>query len=295
MLTSKLSSEMTLLLSGKRMSLNHAAPLLSLVLPWVLFCVMYSCVSFSIHYENPTLCKCLCALGLIPSLMIGLISFKGWVGKTETEPNWWNFMFFTSLAAWFCAVILGDLNFRAYGQPYFQYRDMRSYRNVDPATTKGRQLLDASMVHFVDGTHIEAQQHASFTNLNQFCVAPIENNVMTQMDLWAVGLNCCPNGEWKCPSFTDEDETLNAMRLLADDQEPYYKLAVEGAKSRHKLKVEHPVFFYWVRDASTEIERIREDGYKFYAIGMIAHFGWQGLCTLLALSHFRKYAYRPPL
>ncbi len=97
-----------------------------------------------------------------------------------------------------------------------------------------------SQVYFADNTRLDTSRSMGFKNLDLYCVAPIVNgnSALESYDFWAIGLNCCSGvssdfrcGEWNNP------HARSGLRLMRDDQRPFFRLAVQQAAAAHKLKV----------------------------------------------------------
>jgi len=131
---------------GMRQSLNFVAILTSLFVPWLLFCIVYWAMSFSLHYQNPFLCYFVVFLGLCVVIAIGLFAFDAMKRKRKGsgtnflmdngggnhEPTWLVFLAATCLLAWLLGFIGGDLNYWRHMEPYYDMINLNTYPNVDP-------------------------------------------------------------------------------------------------------------------------------------------------------------------
>lgn len=286
---------------SQRHRLNLVPALLSLFVPWIVFCLIYALMSFSIRYQSPEVCNTLMWLAFFAVIAAGgIAAFKAMMkrmdDKQEHEPTWLTFIFLTSLAGWVVAVVLGRLNYSTYMQPFYDYADLNTYAGVDPARMRGQQMMDAGRVQFVANATIDLRRSMGFRNLDTYCVAPItlRGLPLQSYDFWAVGLDCCSAkaADFHCGEH-DNPLARSGLRMLDDERRPFYRLAVQQAEAEYQIKAEHPLFFYWVADASAEMNFSQTEGYKWYLIGMIVHFSWQFLCVVLALAGFGKLSRTP--
>jgi len=236
------------------------------------------------------------ALCFLLVLMIGGVALSILLRKHRgeengREPNWVVFFFVTMLISWCLGVVLGDLNFWTYMQPYYDYTSLNDYFYVDPSRMRGQQVMDVARVYFVNGTSLDLRRSMGFKNLDTYCVAPITVNgqPLASYDFWAVGLNCCTGNmnDFTCGEYNNP-AARGGLRLLRDDQRAFYRLAVQQAEAMYNLKAVHPLFFYWNEDPVKEMESFRDEGFRFYMIGMLVHFGWQCFAVGLAAAGFGK-------
>jgi len=295
---------------GQRQRLNIVPVCQCLLLPWLLFCLVYAALSFEWHYTSPGLCWALVIVALLPVLVCGAMALaNSWrkaaralLGGPPSDeapraPSWVTFLFVSSLAAWLLAVLLGNLNYATNLQPFYDYTNLNVYREVDPARMQGAQMMDAGRVSFTNNSVLDLRKSMGFKNLDTYCVAPItvkskstgEQLSLQSYDFWAVGLDCCQGNlaDFHCDEF-DNPSAHSGLRLLTDDQRPFYRLAVQQAEAAYAIKAQHPLFFYWSQDAVAEMDQFRDEGYKYFLIGMLVHFGWQIITVALAVAAFAK-------
>lgn len=278
---------------GQRQRLNVVSICQCLLCPWLFFCVMNACMSFGLHYHRPGLTYGVLAVGLLVVLAISGVALRGIVQKRRhsdaPEPSWYIFLAITMAVAWILGVVLGGLNFNVNMQPYFDYANLNTYSQVDTAQMRGQQVMDAGKIDFVNGTTLDLRRSMGFKNMDTYCVAPItmRNQPLASYDFWAVGLGCCSGNtaDFHCGEYNNP-QVQSGLRLLRDDQRPFFRLAVQQAEATYSIKATHPLFFYWVQDPVVEIDAIRDEGYKYFLISMLAHFGWQLLCVVLAMVGF---------
>eukprot|EP00413_Alexandrium_margalefii_P018017 CAMPEP_0204534386 /NCGR_PEP_ID=MMETSP0661-20131031/12912_1 /ASSEMBLY_ACC=CAM_ASM_000606 /TAXON_ID=109239 /ORGANISM="Alexandrium margalefi, Strain AMGDE01CS-322" /LENGTH=292 /DNA_ID=CAMNT_0051540837 /DNA_START=93 /DNA_END=968 /DNA_ORIENTATION=- len=207
------------------------------------------------------------------------------------------------LLALFLGTLSGDRNYWWYMSSYLAYGDLASYTNLDPSGDKGQSFMDAGQVYFREGSTVSASDMMAFKSVSTFCVAPITSQPLWNagdpdqiqaggpvnmppsgtVDFWAVGTDCCSP---RAKSFNCSDASVpNAragLRLLRDDQRPFYLLAVQAWVAKHCplndgtaqgramgaplvcLPARHPLFFYWVEDPLREVEAYHAESKRLF-------------------------------
>lgn len=286
----------------QRQRMNFVSLVQCLFIPWILFCIVYGVMSFHLHYTKPWLCWSLVALVCLVTLGIGSAAYKSYQGKMRQEegkePTWLIFMFITTVIAVVLGVVLGNQVFSTFMVQYYDYLNLNDYQNVNVAKMRGEQLMDSARMSFAEGATLDLRKAIGFRNQNTYCVAPItiadKHTVMAELtnyDFWAVGLNCCSgdNTDFHCGEYNNP-KARGALRLLENDDRPFYRLAVQQAEAMYHIKAAHPLFLYWTEDPESEMESWRMDGHKFFFIGMVVHFCWQLLCVGLGVAGISKMA-----
>jgi hypothetical protein len=283
-------------LRGERQRLNIVAILISLFLPWLIFCLVFWVVSFSLHYKNPFVCYVIMFLALSAVLVIAYFAFEAIRKKTKDkfhEPTWLFFLFITSFLAWLLGVIAGDINFYHYMEPYYDVTNLNTYDSVDPSRMRGQQLMDAGRVMFAPSSQLDLSRSMGFKNLELYCVAPIvggnDPRHMPTYDFWAVGMNCCSGNraDFHCGEF-NQNQASAGLRLMRDDQRAFYRLAVQQAEAAYNIRADHPLFFYWMHDPIEEVNAWMDEGIKNYMLGIMTHFIFQLFLVCAASIAFSK-------
>lgn len=292
-------------LLSQRRRLNLVAICICLFVPWLLFCLMYSVTSFRLYYKSPAAAYLIALLGLLFVCFLGVRAahaIRAHCSRGDDpfyEPTWYVFLFITSLIAWILGVYYGLHNFYYRMESYYGIENLGNYHDVDPATTRGQQLMDAGRVIFKPGTHLDLQKSMSFMNNDLYCVTPIvsANHSLKgaeSYDFWAVGTNCCcgesvRDAKFQCGEYGNIRASAG-LRLMRDEQRPFYRLAVQQALSSYNIKSEHPLFFHWVQDPIVATEALNWEGHRQFLFGVYLHFAFQLACVCLAACCFAKTA-----
>lgn len=286
---------------ASRQRMNIIAACQCLLLPWILFCLLFAVKSFDIHYKQPSLCMFCVGVGLFVVAATGVLAARAAMQKVNNDPSrapsWFMFLFLTTTAAFVMAVVLGDLNYYTNMKPYSDYTNLNEHHDVDPSQSWGQGLMDAGRVFFNANASLDLRRSMGFVNLETYCVAPVtvrsdaagELLPLASYDFWAVGLGCCSGNaaDYHCGEFNNPS-AHSGLRLLADEQRAFFRLAVQQAEAAYAIKATHPLFFYWAQDATAEMESFHQEAIKYYLIGMIVHFAWQLLCVCLAMAAYSQ-------
>jgi len=280
-------------MSGQRRHFNVPAMCVSFWVPFFIFVVVAGTLSFSIHFETPGTCKAIVFACLVFVLLFCYCAFASWRRRLhgEGEPNWYIFLFVTSLIAWLWAYSEGSTNYSSNMMPYYNVINLNVYPAVDPQLFKGQQLMDMGRAVFTQDSRLDLTKSMGFRNLDVYCVAPIVsgNGTMALYDFWAVGVNCCSGktADFACNEFSNP-MAHSALRLMHDDMLPYFRLAVQQAEAAYNIKTRHPIFMHWMQDPLAEINVYQDDGFKRYCLGIFEHFAIQLFLVVLAAVIFAR-------
>lgn len=278
-----------LFMPGKRRRINLVAICINIFLPWIVFCTVYAAMSFALHYQRPTLAWLVVVGGLIAAGLTALLAQR--TRQLERDPMWYTYAALAMLLATLLAAFCGDANFWYNMQPFYDIENLNTYPSVNPARERGQQLMDAGRVYFADGAGLDMRKAMGFKNLDTYCVAPIVfgEEQMASYDFWAVGVNCCSgvSSDFRCGEFNNP-HARSGLRLMRDDQRPFFRLAVQQAEAAYNVKATHPLFFYWMQDPVAEMNSYRDAGFKYYLLGIFTHFAFNLFCVICAVVAFSK-------
>lgn len=277
----------------QRKRMNLLALFLALFGPWLLFVTVFAAMSYSLHYDSPQIAYAMAFLCMLVVMTLGFFAVKTLRNGTATEvghgANWYIFIFLTSLLAWCLGVSFGDVNFSRNMQPYYDMINLNTYPAVDVTRVRGQQLMDAGKMVFLPRSQLDMRYAMSFRNTDLYCVAPVarrETNGslprLLNYDFWAVGINCCSGdgSDFHCYS----DKLAHAgLRLMRDEQRPFFRLAVQQALAAYNIKSTHPIFLHWVADPIVAMKEYEQNGFKSLFLAMFSHFSLQ-LCLVVTAA-----------
>lgn len=282
---------------GRRRRLNVWILAAWAVIPWMLFSVLYAVLSFSVRYEEPALCWTVVIVGLILTLLIGLFAFSAsgrWFANAEHEPNGLMFLFISMLLAFTAAQVLGNANFGANMKRYYDMMNLNNYNKVSPANMRGQQLMDAGIIDFAAGSKLDISKSIGFKSKDTYCVAPITlgTTPLATYDFWAVGKNCCSGGQanFHCTNFNNPHAS-GGLRLMADGDRAFYRLAVQQAEATYNIKAVHPLFFKWTVAPMVEVDHWKHEGRSEYLAWMLAYGVFQLFMVAVAGLAFAKLGF----
>jgi hypothetical protein len=259
-----------------------------LIVPLLVFLLVFYLRSFDSHYKSESFTDVMCYCVLIVPLVAGMNAFS--MRKTG-DPKPMALLALMALGAWLSAVMLGDFNFHSNMRPFYDVRQLNVYPSVDTAKYSGQSLMDAGILEFAAGTKLLYNRSVGFKNQDIYCVAPIASGSGNQSvyDFWAVGMNCCSakRADFHCGDYTSQ-KSMKGLRVLDDEKRDMFRLVVKKAEAEFQLKVNHPVFVYWLSDPESELRAYQEDGWQYYVTASFAFFCIELLLVVLATVAFSK-------
>mmetsp|Transcript_27687 Transcript_27687/g.45340 ORF Transcript_27687/g.45340 Transcript_27687/m.45340 type:complete len:341 (+) Transcript_27687:125-1147(+) len=279
-----------------RRRINAVPIILSLLIPWFIFVIVCGSVSFYWRYSSPGICCFLVSFIACIVIFFGATTYHQYrkravFNEPAREPTWFGPLFVMSLLCWIFGLVIGNSNFSANMAPYYNFKSFQAYPDVHPGITSGKAVLDGGIFIFTPTTSPDVSKAVSFKTVDTYCVAPVvsDSKPLIAYDFWAVGKNCCSGdmADFSCGEFNNP-AARGGLRLLADNERSFYRLAVQQAEAMYHLKAVHPLFFYWAQDPVAEMTSWKQEGYKFYFIGIFVHFLWQLLSVGLATMGFSK-------
>jgi len=280
---------------GHRRRMNIYPMIFSVIVPSALFSVVFYAMTSTLRFSQPAQAYTVVALGF---LAVGALfacaltaQVRKQMGDPQREPNWFIFLFLTALLAWVLAMIGGEVNYHYNLRPYLNMQSLATYASVDTRITRGQQVMDAGVITFARGTTMNIQRSMSFRHEKLYCVVPITTGNTTQAsyDFWAVGTDCCTAGvaSFHCNTYTKKVTAPGGLRLLRDEERPYYRLAVQQAEATYGIKAGHPLFFEWQQDPVEEVSSWQNQAFSYFLMGTLSYLCIQVFfvaCASLAFS-----------
>mmetsp|Transcript_29668 Transcript_29668/g.71299 ORF Transcript_29668/g.71299 Transcript_29668/m.71299 type:complete len:293 (+) Transcript_29668:91-969(+) len=272
MLPSSVPKKPMALRAGRRV-LNIQGFLLCIFLPWLVFTVLFYIMSFEVRYDYPNYAWALAGVGVL--LVIWAWRARKLQRDAQRDILWSTYMFWGLFVSVIAAVVLGDVNFFYSMNPYYAAQTLNTYPNVDPSEQSATQMMDAGRLYFAPGSHVDTTKAMGFKNLDIYCVAPIVKGEVKPetYDFWAAGINCCAghSPEFHCGEVSSRG-TRSGLRVMQQEQLPFFKLAVQQAESAYHIKALHPLFVYWLQDPVHAIYAFQREGYKYFILASLTHF-----------------------
>lgn len=283
-----------------RRQLNYLGMVISLFVPWLVFMGTYWACSFGWAFHHPGWSCMAVVFFLLVVIACGYsalhaVKRKRELGPYHYEPGWYLVLFLCSAVAWVLAVWQGRINFYYRMEPFFGLQSMHSYRHVNPSTIPGKRMMDAARVTFATGAHIDIGLSTGFVNDRTYCVAPIvggdHDTAGGTSDFWAVGIDCCCGQHGLANNFTCgayRSKGAGGIRLMRDDQRPFYRLAVQQAHGAFGAASQHPLFFHYVEDPVIAVDAYSWEGYRHFLIWIYVVFIVQLVVVVAAAFLFAK-------
>jgi len=282
--------------SGSKQRMNVIAVCLSHFIPWILFVTVYSVSSFSLRRQQPLMFWAILILAIVLVLACGALALDAVRKKRAGEagqPSWYIFLFLTCLLAFILAAVGGAANFSANMAGAFDLQNLNDYAYVDPTRNRGQQMMDVGRISFLNGTHLDLKYAMGFTNGDVYCAAPITLGTapLSSYDFWAVGKNCCTGsaGNFHCGDYANSYAHAG-LRIVSDEPREFYRLAVQQAQATFNIRAEHPLFFVWTQDPFAEQAALLDACWRFFFVGVVAHFLLQLFLVLACACAFGNYA-----
>jgi len=282
---------------------NLIKAIIALLIPPLIFFWTTTFLSFYPHFKYPKRVWPTAAIAVIPCFIsfyfalrnyrMGL-DFRWAVGSTT--------LFALAFAG---GMLLGDMNYLTNLHHFYFISSLKSYSNIKPADVSGTQLMDAGRVQFAAGTKLLVDMGMSFTMWDTYCVAPIgaaagaNGPSLASYDLWAVGKNCCRTDN---PTFAcGEYQNINAksgLRQTNEAERLYYALAVQQAEAAYGITAQHPIFFHWVEDADSTMQKYFNHGFRMWVFSIFCHMvvnSFAVFCMLNVFKYSNRALFAPPL
>eukprot|EP00450_Noctiluca_scintillans_P012540 CAMPEP_0194487850 /NCGR_PEP_ID=MMETSP0253-20130528/7999_1 /TAXON_ID=2966 /ORGANISM="Noctiluca scintillans" /LENGTH=358 /DNA_ID=CAMNT_0039328139 /DNA_START=59 /DNA_END=1136 /DNA_ORIENTATION=- len=270
--------------------LNITAVLISLFVPWFVFCFVTYLLTFETHHEHPMTMYVLIGLAswVVFFFMAMAIMQERKISNLDTfgtpvQPKWYLFLFITSLASLLFGVLVGMTIYTSYSRPFYDLIKLGRYTEVNPATMHGEQVMDGGSLVFKDGTTLQKSLAFGFQNNKIYCVAPLSftDLPLNTYDFWAVGIDCCTGNEGSFDCIMPNATIRSGVRVMEDENREWYRLAVQQAVSYHGIEANHPIFLHWVADADEEVNLYIKTAKRYFFGSMVGTYGAQIIAVAL--------------
>jgi len=245
-----------------------------LFVPWLTFVITNYTQGFWLRYQYPWMSFGFACWLLLPVALFAFLSYAATKDSKLGDNRALGATFFLSLVAWVAAMYMGHNIYTEYMEEFFQLSALATYPNVNPSNFTGAQLMDAGVVLFNPKAQLNRSLSVGFKNEHVYCVAPV---VMPdqgkQFDFWAVGVDCCSGHttDFKCGEYSNQ-LAHSGVRLLREDQRPFFRLAVKEAEAMYNLPISNPIFVHYVQDAETAVANYEEAGWRDFLVSGLITF-----------------------
>jgi len=280
--------------------LNLKAAFLCWLIPSVTFALISAVWSTSIRTDLPILGTIVTLVLIIGNTIVfyltSIMVVRHLAGNFPEFPFWYAFLAACSVLAVVSSFWFGNLNFKNNLEAYDTLDSLAAASGVDPAVDSSARFMDIGRVNFVNGTKLDMDKWIGFKNEDVYCVAPIVHKSTDKKlraaqnvvyDFWAIGLNCCSGGNFKCGQY-DNPKARSGVRLLRQDQRSFYNLAVQEAEVTYGIRTVHPLFFIWVEDAKELQNHWHDLAYQYWALGSITFAAFMCGFTVAAITVYAK-------
>eukprot|EP00812_Abedinium_dasypus_P001756 NODE_1211_length_1209_cov_324.094454.p1 GENE.NODE_1211_length_1209_cov_324.094454~~NODE_1211_length_1209_cov_324.094454.p1 ORF type:complete len:359 (-),score=108.69 NODE_1211_length_1209_cov_324.094454:133-1077(-) len=262
------------------------------LVPWAAFAVTFALTASVVRhaYFNVYALTMATIFALVyASCFFALEAVRNRTGNCAagTRPTWCLFFAVTLFVSAVFGTLGGNFLYRHSVQPYYEVLRMGVYRDVDPATMPGQNLLDAGQVTFVSDTRVDLKRAAAFKKaFKSYCAAPIVRGdaapTTDAYDFWAVGVNCCgmpAHAEFRSSAVRAADvDAHGGVRVTLAYEESFYRMAAEQSATMNGLHLKTPLFFYTATGAQEAIDVFLAD---VWAMGMSVCMLYGAFCLIL--------------
>jgi hypothetical protein len=247
--------------------------------PFLIFVSVYYLRSFDLHYQAELMCNLCCFLLVVPVAVFAFMTFN--LASSGGDPVPMAILTLLALVCWVAGNAAGEAAYSNFMRPFYELSELNTYPRINPTKWTGSQLMDAGVIEFSTGAHLNLQTSMGFKNEDVYCVAPIVfKNETTQQevpqdifDFWAVGINCCSGHipDFQCGEFSNP-MARSGLRVMDYQARDNFRLAVKEAEAAFNIQAPHPVFMHWMMDPQAEVNAYKEDGSRFFITAAITVF-----------------------
>lgn len=285
--------------SQSKLRSNLVPVCLSFLAPWLIFIVASAVMSFA-RYSCPSISWIILGICVILTLVSGAMALVMVVRRdimaapTATHPAWYCVLFVLLVVAVVLGAVLGDQNYHKNLQPYYDTQSLNTYEKVDPSIMQSHQMMDVGQISFVSGVRPNQRFVMSFRNHDTYCVTPITGpgglSPTGTYDFWAVGTNCCSDtgrNSFHCGDY-DQSSARAGLRVLDQEKEPFYRLAIQQAEAAYGIKSPHPVILSWRSNPAEELDAFHSRGVQYFVTGLYSHLIFQIAVVIIAIFTLTK-------
>jgi len=259
------------------------------MVPWGVFVLCCAVTSFRMMYNQPLLAWSF--IGLAICLWLALVALAVWARSNDPAPTWFTYVAVMIGLSVFLGTSVGLLNFRETMLPYYEMKDLKVIPSLDAGKEKGANAMDAGVIHFAPGNHIDVARAWHFKHRELYCVAPIIGNLSVpetlSYDFWIVGKDCCSmsSSDFRCGAFANPN-ARSGVRLLDDRARPFYRLAVQQAEGLYGIVARHPIFLEWSQHPEATMNDWNMLGFHRFTAAAAVFFVFCVFCVVGAVYKY---------
>ncbi|CAK9041549.1 unnamed protein product [Durusdinium trenchii] len=272
-----------------------------ILVPWAVFAMVLWVRSFRLRFSHPEIAFTVEVVIWILALCLQFLALGRQARRLRGEAvdaSWLNFVAASVLLWLAVATMLGEYNYKANMEPYYDIAALQTYVDIDPVNARGENLMDAGRMVFTKASYLDLKHSMGYMDSETWCVAPVvtrdldQNSTQLVADFWAIGKNCCAGskgGDFKCGSWSSHI-AHGGLRLLNDAELSNYRLAVHQAASAFHIQVHHPIFLYWMPEPIEEVDAYSRSGHRLFHCAVQTTFWIQASLVFLAVFFISKLA-----
>merc|ERR1719401_1927660 len=154
-------------------------------------------------------------------------------------------------------------------------------------------MMDVGQVTFANGVGPDLAHGMGFKSRKMYCVTPIVGPggppSTGNYDFWAVGVDCCSDSrhDFHCGEYNNPS-AHSGLRMVDEDQVPFFRLAIQQAEAAYNLKAPHPVMLMWLQDPLQELNAIHAAGMNYFITGLYGHLIFQLVVVVVSVFTLTK-------
>ncbi|CAD7945221.1 unnamed protein product [Amoebophrya sp. A120] len=258
-----------------RIRLNFVPIVLSTILPWTLFVVLLTISIFRFRHDYGHLCDYIWVV--VCGVLLLAYTYLFFKELHSVDPRWTRASCLHLFIMINICLTASYLLYSEYFEPYYDVLDLKTYPTLDVSKTNGKDVMDAGMIYFSQGTKIDFTRTWHFKHKSVYCVAPLVKQITPtapilsetgSLDFWVTGKDCCStsSSDFRCPGY-DNAKARAGIRILHPDADiDYYRLAVQQAETQYGFLSTYPIFVEWTEDPVYDLEDRKSTGLALYFV-----------------------------